>query len=184
VAWVRIGAVARPLGLQGRVGVAGTEGLLGRLPRVSLRWPDGKREVRRVRGAHRQGRLWALQLEGVEDRSAAEALRGAEVWAERSEMGEAGPGRHFWADLEGLPVRTVEGEEVGRVVGLLETGGVDVLVVQGARGELLVPLAPYVQVGRQEIRVDPPEGLFEAAATDGEGKRGGRDGWRRSRSRS
>ena len=49
------------------------------------------------------------------------------------------------------------------MTGLYETGGVDVLVVTGERGEQLVPLAPYVEVdleGRR-IVVDPPEGLLE-----------------------
>ena len=58
---------------------------------------------------------------------------------------------------------TVTGEEVGKVTGLLETGGVDVLVVTGPRGERLVPLAPYVEVDREAGRVvvDPPEGLLD-----------------------
>jgi 16S rRNA processing protein RimM len=58
---------------------------------------------------------------------------------------------------------TAAGEAVGKVTGLYETGGVDVLVVTGERGEKLVPLAPYVEVdlaGRR-IVVDPPEGLLE-----------------------
>ncbi len=58
---------------------------------------------------------------------------------------------------------TVAGEVVGRVTGLYETGGVDVLVVTGERGEKLVPLAPYVTVDREARRivVDPPEGLLD-----------------------
>ena len=83
--------------------------------------------------------------------------------AEREALGEAGEGRYFWADLEGLPVVTGAGEEVGKVTGLVETGGVDVLVVDGPRGERLVPLAPYVEVDRKagRIVVDPPDGLLD-----------------------
>jgi 16S rRNA processing protein RimM len=60
-------------------------------------------------------------------------------------------------------VVTVAGEPVGNVTGLYETGGVDVLVVEGGRGEVLIPLAPYVEVDRKARRivVDPPEGLLE-----------------------
>ena len=49
------------------------------------------------------------------------------------------------------------------MTGLYETGGVDVLVVTGSRGEKLVPLAPYVVVDREARRivVDPPEGLLD-----------------------
>jgi 16S rRNA processing protein RimM len=60
-------------------------------------------------------------------------------------------------------VVTAAGQAVGRVTGLYETGGVDVLVVRGPRGEKLVPLAPYVEVDRERRRivVDPPEGLLD-----------------------
>jgi ribosomal 30S subunit maturation factor RimM len=40
---------------------------------------------------------------------------------------------------------------------------VDVLGVAGESGEVLIPLAPYVQVDLENRRivVDPPEGLLE-----------------------
>jgi 16S rRNA processing protein RimM len=104
-----------------------------------------------------------VKVEGVSDRTAAERLVGAEVLAPREELGEAAEGEHLWTDLEGLEVLTAAGEAVGRVTGLYATGGVDVLVVTGPRGEKLVPLAPYVEVdvaGRR-IVVDPPEGLLD-----------------------
>jgi 16S rRNA processing protein RimM len=163
VSLVRIGKVVRALGLKGHLGVAGSEGALGVLERVALRSGDAEPAFRRILEARPQGRLWAVQVEGVLDRGAAEALVGAEVLAFREELGDAGEGLHYWADLEGLPVVTVAGEVLGTVTGLLETGGVDVLVVTGGRGERLVPLAPYVEVDRAagRIVVDPPEGLLE-----------------------
>ena len=159
---VRLGKVVRAVGLKGHLGVAGSDGALAALARVALRRGEGEPEFRRIVEARPQGRLWALQVEGVADRSAAEALVGAEVLAPREELGDAEEGSHYWADLEGLPVVTTAGDPVGTVTGLYETGGVDVLVVTGERGEQLVPLAPYVEVdlaGRR-IVVDPPEGLL------------------------
>jgi 16S rRNA processing protein RimM len=159
---VRLGKVVRAVGLKGHLGVAGSDGALAALARVALRRGEGEPEFRRIVEARPQGRIWALRLEGVADRSAAEALVGAEVLAPREELGDAEEGSHYWADLEGLPVVTTAGDPVGTVTGLYETGGVDVLVVTGERGEQLVPLAPYVEVdlaGRR-IVVDPPEGLL------------------------
>jgi len=160
---VRLGKVVRAIGLDGRLGVAGSDGALARLRRVTLRRPGADRgEEREVCGAARQGRLWALWLAGVADRNAAEALVGSEVLARREDLGEAGEGQHYWADLEGLPVFTVAGEPLGRVEELYVTGGVDVLVVRGPGGERLVPLAPYVTVDRDAGRVvvDAPPGLW------------------------
>ncbi len=162
MALVRIGKVVRAVGLKGHVGVAGSEGALGEVAQVVLRRGDAD-ETRRIEEARPQGRVWALKLEGISDRKAAEGLVGAEVLTLREELGEAGEGRHLWVDLEGLEVVTAAGEALGKVTGLYETGGVDVLVVHGARGEKLVPLAPYVAVDREARRivVDPPEGLLD-----------------------
>jgi 16S rRNA processing protein RimM len=161
--WVRLGKVVRAVSLDGRVGVAGTEGALSRVKRVELRCAGSATRDQAVLGAAPQGKVWWLRLDGVGDRSGAEALVGYEVWGRREEMGEAGEGRHFWADLEGLPVVTSAGEELGRVEELFVTGGVDVLVVRGSGGERLVPLAPYVTVDREQGRVvvDAPPGLLD-----------------------
>lgn len=160
---VRIGKVVRALGLKGHLGVAGSAGALGELDRIALRSGGSEPALRRILEARPQGRLWAVLVEGILDRTAAEGMVGAEVLASREDLGEAGEGQHYWADLEGLPVVTVAGEPLGQVTGLLVTGGVDVLVVTGERGERLVPLAPYVEVDRAagRIVVDPPEGLLE-----------------------
>jgi 16S rRNA processing protein RimM len=170
MALVSLGKVVRALGLKGHLGVAGSEGALASLPRVALRSAGGEAEWYRVQEARPQGRLWALRVEGIADRTAAERKVGLEVLAEREELGEAGEGLHFWSDLEGLEVVTVGGVPVGKVTGLLPTGAVDVLVVTGRRGELLVPLAPYVTVDRAagKVVVDPPEGLLDLERPEGQ----------------
>ena len=175
---VRIGKVVRAVGLDGYVGVAGTEGALATLERVALARAGGDPEPRRVVEARRQGKLWAVRLDGVTDRDGAEALVGREVLAARADLGEAGEGSYWWADLEGLPVVTVEGAEVGRVTGLYETGAADVLVVTGDRGEVLIPLAPYVTVdlAAGRVVVDPPEGLLDLATPVAGGEGGPRRG--------
>lgn len=143
--------------------MAGTEGALGKLARVWLQRQGAEPVERKVSEARPQGHVWAVRIDGIDDRSGAEGWIGAEVLAERLDLGEAGDGRHYWADLEGMPVVTVAGEELGTVTGMYETGGVDVLVVSGAAGDRLIPLAPYVEVDgvARRIVVDPPEGLLE-----------------------
>ncbi|HSN90137.1 MAG TPA: ribosome maturation factor RimM [Anaeromyxobacteraceae bacterium] len=191
MALLRLGKVVRAVGLRGHLGVAGSEGALAALRTVALRKPGEGTETRTIEEARRQGRLWAVKVAGISDREAADAWIGAEVLAEREDLGEAGPDRYYWEDLRGIEVSTVSGERLGTVTGLCETGGVDVLVVTGAGGEALVPLAPWVEVdvGERKIVVDPPEGLFGG---EGRGGRGGEEGepktrrrrWRGSRPRS
>lgn len=163
MALVVLGKVVRAVGLRGHLGIAGTEGAVGRVKRLALQRVGREPEDVEVIEARPQGRIWAVQIAGVGDRTEAERWVGAEVLADRAELGEAGEGRHYWADLEGLPVVTVAGEDIGTVTGLYETGGVDVLVVTGGGQEKLIPLAPYVEVDAAggRIVVDPPDGLLD-----------------------
>jgi 16S rRNA processing protein RimM len=78
-----------------------------------------------------------LTLPGVEDRDAAEALAGAEVWVPRSALPKPKPGEYYWVDLEGLRVVNREGIELGKVSYLFETGANDVMVVAGERDRLI-----------------------------------------------
>ncbi len=185
---IRLGTVVRAIGLRGHLGVAGTEGGVARAGRVVLRRSGEAGQARAVLEARKQGRLWAIRVEGVGDREAAEGLVGSEVLAERESLGELGEGRHYWSDLEGLRVETADGRALGRVTGLYVTGGVDVLAVEGEAGEQLVPLAPWVTVDREagRVRVDAPEGLLESEETKGGRRRRTttRTRWRGSRSRS
>ncbi len=96
-----------------------------------------------------QGKGLALRLPGIDDRSGAEAMIGAEIWVPRDRLPRPRPGEYYWADLEGLAVETTEGVALGRVSHLLETGANDVLVVQGERERLV----PFV-MGRHVMSVD------------------------------
>ena len=49
------------------------------------------------------------------------------------------PGRWLWQDLVGLAVRATDGADLGTIVEIYRTGGAEVFVVRGPRGELDVP---------------------------------------------
>ena len=74
---------------------------------------------------------------GIEDRDAAQALAGTEIWAPRSRLPKAKPGEYYWVDLEGLEVVNREVIVLGRVSHLFETGSNQVLVVNGDRDRLI-----------------------------------------------
>ena len=81
------------------------------------------------------------RVEGIEDRDAADAMRGTQVWVPRSTLPPPGPGEYYWVDLEGLRVENLEGVAFGTVSHLFATGANDVLVVQGDRERMI----PFVE---------------------------------------
>ena len=80
-------------------------------------------------------------LPEIQDRDAADALRGTEVWVPRSTLPPPSPGEYYWVDLEGLRVQNLEGVDFGTVSHLFSTGANDVLVVQGDRERMI----PFVE---------------------------------------
>ena len=96
-----------------------------------------ERELLGVRGRETNKGM-VITIPGVEDRDAADALAGAEIWVPRGNLPKARPGEYYWVDLEGLRVFNREGVDFGTVAYLFETGANDVLVTTGDR-ERLIP---------------------------------------------
>jgi len=123
--WLRIDSATRP-----------PEAILG----FDDWWLVTAQAVTRYRlqgGDTHAGRIVA-RLEGIDDRSAAAALRHARIEIERAALPDTEAGEWYWADLIGLDVVTTAGDNLGQVDHLLETGANDVLVIRGER-EHLVP---------------------------------------------
>ncbi len=114
----------------------------------TLRGPAGESMVEKPQG-RAQGKGVVARLSGIDDRDAAAALLGTEIWVPRETLPQPREGEYYWADLEGMAVRTVEGVDLGRVSHLFATGANDVMVVKGDRERLI----PFV-VGLQVVKVD------------------------------
>jgi 16S rRNA processing protein RimM len=107
-----------------------------------------------------------LKLEGVDDPSAAEALRGRWLLAPPDAVAELPEDGYYVADLVGLDVLDGDGARVGSVIDVVATSGTDVLVVEDADGhEVLVPMAgeivTAVRLDERRIEVRLPDGLRE-----------------------
>ena len=99
---------------------------------------------------------------GVDDRTAAEALRGSRIFVSRSRFPTAAKDEYYWVDLIGLDVINREDEALGVVKELLSTGAQTVLVMEyqedGKTCERMIPfVAAYVDdvdLKAHRIRVD------------------------------
>jgi 16S rRNA processing protein RimM len=100
----------------------------------------------------------AAQLPDCTDRNAAEKLKGLLIAVPRSSLPQQSEGEYYWSDLIGLAVMNEEGEQLGTVASLLETGANQVLSVKGDNGEILIPFVAtairQVDLQNKCIRVD------------------------------
>jgi 16S rRNA processing protein RimM len=95
--------------------------------------------------AHRfhAGRV-LLKFREVADRTAAEKLRGQWIRIAITDAVPLAEGEVYLHDMLGLRVETVEGEQLGKVAEIIETGANPVYVVRGRQGEILIPDIPDV----------------------------------------
>ena len=100
-------------------------------------------QYRKVERAEVHDRTVAAKLQGCDDRDVAVRYRGRQVAVPRAEFPQAGENEFYWADLVGLKVVNAEGEDLGTVSRVFETGANDVLVVEGER-ERLIPFTEEV----------------------------------------
>jgi 16S rRNA processing protein RimM len=163
---VVVGRIGRPHGIRGEVTVeVRTDEPDERFAPgavLLVDTPAGRLEVERMHW--HSGRL-LLTFAGVTDRNEAEALRGLLLHVDREENASPEDPEEFYdSTLVGCLVVTREGIDVGTVVEVAHLPAQDLLVVEGAFGEVLVPfvapIVPEVDVVARRIVIEPPDGLL------------------------
>lgn len=155
-----VGRIIRPHGVRGEVGMRlmtdHPEHLLG-LKKLYLGPEYKPYQVTRMR-RHQEGMI--IQFVEVKDRDQAELLRETMVYIHIQDAIPLEDGEYYLFQIEGILVVTEEGEELGRLTGLIETGANDVYVITTpSGGELLLPAIPDVikkvdvQAGRMIVQL-------------------------------
>jgi len=143
-----LGRLADPYGIQGwlRLHTFGDDPLAwAEMPvwwvaREGEPWRECK-----LKGLKAHGNGVVVLLEGIADRTAAEAAKGIFVGAPRDALPGTDKDEFYWADLIGLDVVNTAGERLGTVAGLIETGANSVLrVVADDETERLLPFVSAV----------------------------------------
>jgi 16S rRNA processing protein RimM len=119
-----------------------------------------------IQWAKPHGKTMLLSLKGIDGRSAAAGLVGAEFLIERSSLPELEGGSYYWIDLIGLSVFSTDDQYIGCIESIMPTAGNDVYVVKNHDKndhEILIPAIESVVLNidfkKKIMRVDLPEGL-------------------------
>ena len=120
----------------------------------------------KITEAKDHGDVVVALAQGVADRDGAEALRGTRVFVARSSFPTPEADEFYWIDLIGLDVINRQGERLGAVAGLIDTGPHSVLRVAPTPGapqteERLIPfVGAYIDdVSLVERRITVDWGL-------------------------
>ena len=172
---VVLGRLTRPHSIRGEIRVdyyADSPHLLDKP--LLLRAGDAARPVKVA-----SWRTWRdqliIRLEGVNDRTAAEMLRGQELLIDAAHLPETPPDEPYLHDILGLPVLlAATGDPVGVLEDVLFPAGHEVWSIRAPEGhEILFPAVPEfvddIDPEGGRILITPPEGLLDlyAPAEDG-----------------
>ncbi len=141
----------------------------------------GKVEPLRLADVRFQRERPVLTIDGVGTMDDAEALAGCELRVPVERLAKLPADTFYRHDLIGCRVETLEGRPVGTVSDVEGDIGGSRLVIAGARGEILVPLAfeicRTIDPRGKRIVIAPPEGLLELnESRSAEASRSGRSG--------
>ena len=165
---VLVGHITRTHGIRGQVVVAAETDF------VEQRFRAGARFHTRVGDHEETLTLTAARIangrpivafDGYARIEDVERLIGCELRVPESALQPLEPGVYYEHQLVGCRVETVGGETVGIVTRVQGGAAGSLLVIDGPRGEVLVPLVLDICVGidveRRRITIAPPEGLLE-----------------------
>jgi len=104
-------------------------------------------------------------LKGFDNINQVLSLSGREVYVRRDQFPELPEDEFYWCDLLGLDVQTEDGETLGELVDIFETGSNDVYVVKAGDREILIPATDEVvlavNLDDKKMIIRPPDGLLD-----------------------
>jgi 16S rRNA processing protein RimM len=154
---LEIGRIGRPHGVRGEVTVTFVSNRPERVAPGASFHADGRVLV--IASAREHQDKWLVHFEGVDDRTAAEELRGALLTAAPLDASAPLDDGEFWVhELIGSPVVDTAGRALGRIVGIEANPAHDLLVLDN---DGLLPMVFVVERRDNVVVVDPPDGIFE-----------------------
>ena len=152
---VALAAVAGAHGIKGELRLKLFADSVASLKAHSTVYVGGElRQIRELRDANKTA---IARLDGITDRTAAEALRGTLIEVDRAALPALENGEYYHADLVGLPCVGPAGEALGIVAGIENFGAgdlIEVLLLNGRRS--LIPFRdPIAMLGEDQVVLDP-----------------------------
>ncbi len=142
----------------------------------NLHSEDGR--VFEVLEIREQKEMAVVRFRGVNDRTAAEALRGLDLYIERDKLPdeELDDDEFFYADLEGLEAVDATGRSHGTVSGIFDFGAGDLLELKGpGKRPVLIPFSETavieIDLENGRLLIDPVAAGLEGGDEEGPGSR-------------
>ena len=165
--YLELGQIVNVRGLKGEVKVnsfTDDNTKFERLPKVFIKRNKGDLEERKIEKVSYNKNQVIIKFVGIDTIDEAEKLRNSFILVDRDDLGSLPEGIYYIADLIGLDVFTEEGELLGKVDDIYNTGANDIYVIKDDLGkQRLLPgikdVIKKVNIEEGKIIVNLIEGL-------------------------
>lgn len=166
--YITIGEIVNTQGVKGEVRVLPHTDFPERFKELpeALIYHQGQRFTYHITSARDHKKFIIIKFAEVPDMNAAEKLKGAVVQITRDQLMPLPKDNYYIFEIVGLDVYTDDGEKLGKVKQVLQTGANDVYVVKPPNGaDILVPalkqVVKEINIEANRMVVELPEGLLD-----------------------
>lgn len=161
---IKIGKIVNTVGLKGEVKVYNYSDSIEIYETIESIYVEDRLTV--IENVRAQKNMVILKLEGADDRNAAEALRGKELYITEDDLPELPEGQYYVRDLIGMSVTEEDGNLLGHVTDVLQNTAQDIFEVESENGKkLLIPKVDQfvldIDAEKREITIRLIEGMLD-----------------------
>ncbi|MFR4019176.1 MAG: ribosome maturation factor RimM, partial [Clostridia bacterium] len=121
---IKIGKIVNTVGLKGEVKVYNYSDSIEIYETIESIYVEDRLTV--IENVRAQKNMVILKLEGADNRNAAEALRGKELYITEDDLPELPEGQYYVRDLIGMSVTEEDGNLLGHVTDVLQNTAQDI----------------------------------------------------------
>lgn len=163
---ILIGRVSKPHGIKGGVrAISYADGpdIFREIPHIYLKNKDGSIRTLEIVSVSTVKGAVILNFNEIKCIDSVDAIRGCELYIERSFLPPPTEDEYYHIDLIGLDVITTGGVLLGKICEVMQTGGNDVFFVKKGKEEHLIPaikeIVKKVDIAGGKVLIEPMEGM-------------------------
>ncbi len=122
----------------------------------------------KIRKCRPQGKMAIVSIASFTSRNQAEQLLGFGVLIEKTHLPKTNKDEYYWYQMEGLPVSTIDGRELGTISYIFSNGAQDIMVCNKGDQEFMIPIHDSIITEHNDegVTINPPPGLLELHSGD------------------
>jgi len=163
--YIKVGKIVNTHGVKGCVKCLSLTDDIERFDMLEYIYTEKDDKKRKINNVWYRNNLVYLQLEGIDDINIAETFRDTFISIFEDQLRELPKDSYYLFDLEGMEVYTTDGEYIGKISDVYQTGANDVYEIVNKNKSFLIPavkdVVKEVNIKDKKMVIHVIEGLLE-----------------------